>query len=68
MLLTVLQYMQCHHLPNCTATPVGFLQCFITVPLATVTVQQTVELYNFCYHFILVCLPPDKSSTADMLT
>ena len=28
--VTVLQYVQCHHLPNCTATPAGFFQRFIT--------------------------------------
>ena len=42
--VTVLQYVQCHHLANCTGKPVGLFQRFITVLLATVTLDSVANL------------------------
>jgi hypothetical protein len=38
--VTVLKYVHCHYLPNCTATHVGVFQRFTTVRLAAVTVDN----------------------------
>ena len=61
--VTVLQYVQCHHLPNCTATYLEFLQRFITVrPSARIWwhVWEIRKSYDLCYLFILLCLPRYK--------
>jgi len=61
--VTVLQCVQCYHLPNCTATTVGFLLGFITVLLTTVTVDSVAitRIVSFLLSF-LSCLtfPPDS--------
>jgi hypothetical protein len=63
--------MQCYHVPNCTATRLGILPCFISIRPATVTFWhwQKAVLSNLCYHFIRVW--PSHCvvwSTADILT
>jgi hypothetical protein len=60
--VTVLQYVQCLYLPNCTATLVGFFQHFITPRPKERRCWHVLDIrksYNLCYHFILACLQLD---------
>jgi hypothetical protein len=56
----VLLYVQCYHLPNCTATPLLFFKHLITVYLNYIDVeifQNFYQSYSLWSHIIIICFP-----------
>jgi hypothetical protein len=53
--VTVLQYVHCYHLPNCTGKPLGIFQRFMTVEIYSVDdMCGKFDSYTNFFHFILL--------------